>query len=21
PIKLQCHYCERIMNSKDILLI
>ena len=21
PIKLQCHYCERIMNSKDIVLI
>ncbi len=21
PIKLQCHYCERIMNAKDIVLI
>lgn len=20
PIKLRCHYCERIMNSKDIIL-
>ncbi len=21
PIKLQCHYCERIMSAKDIVLI
>lgn len=21
PIKLRCHYCERVMNSKDIVLI
>jgi aspartate carbamoyltransferase regulatory subunit len=21
PIKLQCHYCERIMSTKDIVLI
>ncbi|MDR4507952.1 MAG: aspartate carbamoyltransferase regulatory subunit [Candidatus Brocadiaceae bacterium] len=21
PIKLKCHYCERIMNAKDIILI
>jgi aspartate carbamoyltransferase regulatory subunit len=20
PIKLRCHYCERVMNSKDIVL-